>query len=303
LHALKRKKPSLEVLVSVGGWSGSGGFSDMAVSAATRAKFIESVVGFVKKYQLDGLDIDWEYPGQAGAGNKFRPEDKGNFTLLLKELRARFDREGKALHRRLLLSIAAGASDHFLQETEMGEAQRYLDTVNLMSYDYYVPGWDKAGNHAPLFVDPADPRKVSADGSVKAFEAAGVPAKKLVLGVPFYGKVWGNVAAVNHGLFQPGEAVPNVYARYGDIAGLMQQGFVRYWDDAAGVPYLYSDEKRQFVSYEDSESLARKCAYVRGQGLAGVMFWEYFSDPTGDLLNAISRGLGGGSNAAKAVAR
>jgi chitinase len=300
LVSLKQQNPSLEVLVSVGGWIWSGNFSDMALTKESRSRFIESVVEFVDRYKLDGLDIDWEYPGMIGAGNRFRPEDQRNYTLLLKELRVRFDREQKRLGRTLLLSVAAGASTEFIAHTEMGRVQRYLDTVNLMAYDYYEPGSEKiSGNHAPLYTDSADPKRVSADRSVAEFERAGVPPRKIVLGVPFYGHVWGDVGPTDHGLFQPGVPVPNAFANYGNIVtNMLQQGFTRYWDAAASVPYLYSEQKRQFVSYEDTESLALKCAYVRRKGLAGVMFWEYMGDPTGALLNTINTAFyGNGADA------
>ena len=304
LVSLKQQNPTLGVLVSVGGWLWSGNFSDMALTKESRSRFIESVVEFVDHYKLDGLDIDWEYPGMIGAGNRFRPEDKRNYTLLVKELRERFNREQSRLGRTLLLSVAAGASTEFIAHTEMGRVQRYLDSVNLMAYDYYEPGSEKiSGNHAPLYTNPADPKRVSADRSVLEFEHAGVPPRKIVLGVPFYGHVWGDVGPTDHGLFQPGVPVPNAFANYGNIVtSMLQQGFTRYWDAAASVPYLYSEQKRQFVSYEDTESLALKCAYVRRKGLAGVMFWEYMGDPTGALLSTIN-GVFYGNGAAAGSSR
>jgi chitinase len=289
LVGLKQENPSLQVLVSVGGWLWSGNFSDAVLTRESRSRFIDSVVAFLEHYNLDGLDIDWEYPGQIGAGNRFRPEDKRNYTLVLAELRKRFHREERKLGRPLLLSVAAGSNDDFLEHTEMRQVARYVDTVNLMAYDYYEPGDEgTTGNHAPLYTDPADPRHVSADASVRLFEQAGVPARKIVLGVPFYGHLWGHVPPANHGLFQPGTPVPHAYARYKDIAGsLLDQGFTRYWDASSSVPYLYNPQKEQFVSYEDPQSLALKCAYIQRMHLGGIMFWEYSADPSGALLDAI----------------
>jgi chitinase len=268
------------VLISVGGWLGSGSFSDMAASRESRAQFIDSVVAFLDQYRLDGLDVDWEYPGQAGAGNRFRPEDKRNYTLLLAETRQRFNREQRKLGKPLLLSVAAGASQSFLDHTEMSRVAHAVDTVNLMAYDYYEPGSGKiTGNHAPLYADPKDPEQLSA---------------KIVLGVPFYGHVWGNVAPANNGLFQPGAPVPNAFAPYRNIvANMLDHGYTRYWDTFASVPYLYSAEKAQFVSYEDTESLALKCAYVQHHRLGGIMFWEYGGDASGALLDTIHRAFYG----------
>jgi len=297
LESLKNENPSLTVLVSVGGWLWSTNFSDMALTSESRAVFIQSVMDFLARYKLDGLDIDWEYPGMPGAGHPFRPEDKENFTLLLKELRVRFTAETSKTHKPLYLTFAAGANDDFLAHTDMGKAQQYLDTVNLMCYDYYEQGSDLiTGNHAPLFTDPADPKQISAAKSVAAFVKAGVPAGKIILGVPFYGRAWGQVPDVNHGLFQPGKAAPNVNARYEAIAQTMlnqapDQGYVRYWDEKASVPFLYNSKQQIFVSYEDPESLAAKCRFVLSQKLGGVMFWEYSNDPSGTLLRAIDNSL------------
>jgi chitinase len=293
LTGLRRDNPNLTVLISVGGWLWSGRFSDMALTSASRATFINSVAAFLSRYDLDGLDIDWEYPAQVGAGNKFRPEDKQNYTALVRELRARFNSIEKKNHRHLYLTVAAGATTDFLDNTEMGEVQKYVDTVNLMAYDYYEPGDNRGtGNHAPLFTDPADPKAISADRSITEYEKAGVPAAKLVLGVPFYGHVWAKVPPTNHGLFQPGQPAPNIYANYGNIVSTMLgTGYTRHWDDASSVPYLYNVDKQIFVSYEDPQSLALKCKYVLDHHLAGVMFWDYAGDPSGALLNTINATL------------
>lgn len=289
LVALKQKNPRLTVLISVGGWLGSGEFSEMAATAEGRSAFLQSALELIEQQHLDGIDIDWEYPGMEGAQKHFRPEDKQNFTLLLQELRAGLDREGARLHRRLYLSIAAGVQPEYLEHTEMARVQKYVDTVNLMAYDYYEPGDQKiTGNHAPLYADPDDPDGFSADRSVQAFEQAGVPARKLVLGVPFYGHIWGKVQDVNHGLFQPGRREADGFISYAQIAStLLGHGYTRYWDAAAAAPYLYNPRERIFVSYEDPESLARKCEYVRQHQLGGVMFWSYEGDPSGTLLGAI----------------
>jgi chitinase len=293
LVALKHENPSLTVLVSVGGWLWSGNFSDMAFTKRSRSRFIESVVEFVDRNKLDGLDIDWEYPGQAGAGNRFRSEDKQNYTLLLKELRARFNHQERKVHRRLYITIATGASPTFLAHTEMDKVQNYVDTVNLMAYDYYEPASDiVTGHHAPLFTNPDDPKKISVDESLQQYERAGVSPAKILLGVPFYGHLWSEVPDVGHGLFRSGKPVPHAFAQYGNIsATMLNHGFTRYWDAVSSVPYLYSAEKKIFVSYEDVESLGFKCQYVLDHKLGGIMFWDYAADPSGTLLDAIDAGL------------
>lgn len=289
LRGLRSTNPELTVVVSVGGWLWSTNFSDVVLTAESRRVFEDSVMQFLTQYDLDGLDIDWEYPGMPGAGHPFRPEDKQNFTSLLKELRGRFDTVARKSGKRLYLTIAMGASDDVIANTEMNKVQKYVDTVNLMSYDYYEPGSESiTGNHSPLFADPADPKHVSSADSVKAFEKAGVPSEKILLGVPFYGHEWGEVADQNHGLFQTGKPIPKAYAPFNAIdTTMLGQGFTRYWDDSAKVPYLYSAEKHIFVSYEDPQSLKEKCQYIRSSKLGGIMFWEYFGDSNGKLLQTV----------------
>jgi len=291
LVALKQQNPSLTVLVSVGGWGRSGGFSDIALTRQSRAVFIASVADYVSRHELDGLDIDWEYPGIRGANDNFRPEDQQNYTLLLRELRQSFNKLQKQLHRRLYLTVAAGAFSNFLAHTEMNKVARIVDAINLMAYDYYDSADAATGHHAPLFTNPADPRRISADRSVQEFEQAGVPAHKIVLGVPFYSHAWSEVSSAGNGLFQPGKPLSD--ERFSAAPEtLLKNGFIRFWDPIASAPYLYNPETKVFVSYDDPQSLAAKCRYALRHKLRGVMFWDYKSDSTGALLNAVDAGLG-----------
>ena len=293
LVAMKRENPSLTVLVSVGGWLWSGAFSDLALTTQSRRLFLESAADYVRIHHLDGVDIDWEFPGLPGALNNFRAEDKENYTLLIQELRIRFNHLEKELHRRLFITVATGATSEFLEHTEMNKVSRYVDTVNLMAYDYYEPGDGPiTGHHAPLYSSHNDPKGISVDRSVREYEMAGVPAGKIVLGVPFYGHVWSQVPAVNMGLFQAGEKVPPGPSPLKDgPEEMLRNGFRRYWDFEAKAPYLYNAERGVFVSYDDPESLALKCGYVLAHHLRGVMFWDYESDTSGTLLDAVDKGL------------
>ena len=133
---------------------------------------------------------------------------------------------------------------------------------------------------------------------MEEYVKAGVPPGKIVLGVPFYGHTWQQVPATNHGLFQPGKEAPHGFAPYGNgPKDMLKNGFTRYWDTVAEAPYLYNAEKKIFVSYDDSESLELKCKYVLAHKLRGVMFWDYESDSSGTLLNAVNDGLNKNSGA------
>ena len=167
-----------------------------------------------------------------------------------------------------------------------------VDSVNLMTYDYCEPSSSRlTGHHAPLYTNPEAPKQISADVSVRAFIGAGVPARKLVLGVPFYGHAWSDVGKKNNGLFQAGKPA-GIEADYRSIAGsLLPSGYVRYWDPQASAPYLYNPAKRIFITYEDPQSVALKSRYAVQHNLAGIMFWEYGNDPDGALLDAVDKEL------------
>ncbi len=295
LNSLKARNPPLKVLVSVGGWTWSGQFSDVALTRESRRKFVESAVGFLERYKLDGLDVDWEFPGQEGLHNVNRPEDKENCTALMADLRAALDKAGEKAGKRYLLTMAVQAADEWLEHTEMSKVARSLDFANLMAYDQFEPGGDPmAGHHAPLFTHPSNPKHLSAATAVSHFIAAGVPAAKVVLGVPFYGHAWGEVPASEHGLYQSGKKPKQqIYEPFDMIDSKLenQGGFVRYWDDISKAPFLYNADKQLFVSYDDAESIRLKGRYVTDRGLGGMMFWEYSGDPKNKLLDAIHEGM------------
>lgn len=150
LVGLKKINPDLKVLVAVGGWTWSGDFSDAALTEASRFKFAQSAAGFVEAFDLDGIDIDWEYPNHPGAGNVHRPEDVQNFTRLIQAVREELDKlsrhQGSDKH--YLLTIATGTSQRYVDNTELGKLQRYLDFVNIMTYDFYHGGDRRTGHHS-----------------------------------------------------------------------------------------------------------------------------------------------------------
>jgi chitinase len=295
LAGLRARHPHLRLLVSVGGWTWSGGFSDAALTPEARRRFVESAVDFVRRHDLDGFDVDWEYPGLPGFGNTHRPEDKENFTALMSELRAALDRDGARRKRKLLLTLAAGASPDFLAHTEMDKVAAVSDFVNLMTYDFRTSD-PIAGHHANLYLHPADAKKRSVDSAVRDFIAAGVPPAKVVVGVPFYGRAWADIKGEGTGLYQPGSRpIERIETTYGPMSTTLidRGGFVRMWDSQAQAPYLWNKDTRTFISYDDPESLRLKSAYIREKGLGGAMFWEYYGDKTGVLLDTLFTTLHG----------
>jgi chitinase len=166
-----------------------------------------------------------------------------------------------------------------------------LDWVNVMTYDFHTGG-TLAGFNSPLYNhdDPSNPKRNTHD-AVQAILAKGVPPAKLVAGVPFYGRGWRGVESP--AVWGKGTGTIQQIGGYKAIATtyLRSSGFVRYWDDVAKVPWLYSAETKEWITYEDAQSMRLKGEYMKAQGLAGGMFWELSHDD-GTLLDALRAGLG-----------
>lgn len=288
IKKLKKTYPKLQINLSVGGW-GADGFSDMAFTKENRTKFIESLIVNIKSFGFDGVDIDWEYPVNGGWGAiKSAPEDKQNFTALMTEIREAFDILGKETGKRYGLSFAAAAGDWYFEAVELAKVAQVVDYIKLMTYDFYG-GWSETTGHLSNLYDNLG--DISDDTIVKAYTTQGVPKEKLMLGVPLYGRAWDGVKdGGTNGLYQPFKS--DVYpdgVTQDDIAKLLKQGYKRYWDDKAKVPYLYNGDI--FVTYEDAESLKAKAKYVKDMDLAGIMVWEYAHNLKGDLFKVIKDNL------------
>ncbi|MFB9328045.1 glycoside hydrolase family 18 protein [Paenibacillus aurantiacus] len=290
LTIIKRDHPDLCVLLSVGGWS-AGGFSEAAATEAGRRSMAESAVRVIKAHPFDGIDLDWEYPCYGEAGIGASPADRDNFTLLLKEIREALDRQGELDGRHYWLTIAAGADQYYVDGTEMAEAQRYLDFVQLMTYDMRGGFQILTGHHTNLYTPTGDLFRISADASVNLFLQAGVPREKIVIGAAFYSRMWQQVPNRNQGLHQMAGTTGGYGPDFTKLAAhyIDKNGYVRYWDEEARAPYLFNGDT--FISYDDEQSIGCKCDYVKARGLAGIMFWEFACDRTHRLLDAMHRGL------------
>ena len=294
LNALKADNPRLKILLSVGGWSWSDHFSDAALTEASRETFARSAVDLLITHALDGIDLDWEYPGQLGEDNVYRPEDKQNFTSMLKAVREKLDaqseKDGRSDSNRYLLTIASGANQTYLDHTEMANAHHYLDYVNIMTYDYFTGGSSTTGHHTNLFKSATNVPHQSSAQAVQEHLDAGIPARKLVLGAAFYGRGW-KVEDPDQMLYgAPSES--GFSAPYYKIVDLIKNdGYTRQWDASAKAPYLWQPDSSIVLTYDDPESLTLKCDYLKSKGLAGIMFWEYSHDFEGELLESIYSNL------------
>lgn len=245
IAALKKSNPKLKVMLSIGGWE-AGNFSEMAADQTHRTNFCKNCLSTVKKYNLDGIDLDWEYPTSSAAGISSSPDDTKNFTLLVKELRA-------TLGADLLITMASAANAKYV---DFKSCIDYFDFVNIMTYDMGKPPFHNAGLYKSSMT------QLSCDESVWAHLKAGVPLEKMVLGVPFYG----------HG----DSVYYDDYVDYNDIK--FKEGFTRKWDSAAQVPYLTNASGKMVFTYDDETSVGLKADYVLAKGLKGAMYWNIEAD-------------------------
>ncbi|WP_255298456.1 glycosyl hydrolase family 18 protein [Brevibacillus dissolubilis] len=302
LTKLKQQYPHIKTLISVGGWTWSAGFSDAALTDASREKFANSAVNFVRTWGFDGVDLDWEYPVGGGLQNG-RPEDKQNFTLLLAKIRTKLDAASATDGKKYLLTIASGASANYVANTELGKVKDYVDWINIMTYDFHG-GWDTiSGHNSPLYFDPADPSTNASTFNVQAGVQghlnAGVPASKLVMGMPFYGRGWTGCNTTGNGQYQSctGVAKPGTWEDgsfdFYDLEAnyINKNGYTRYWNNTAKVPFLYNPTNKTFISYDDVESFGYKTSFLKSKGLAGAMFWEVSGDRNRTLLTKLYNDL------------
>ena len=309
LVAQRKNHPNLKVMVACGGW-GSRGFSDMSYDPENRKKFVASVVEFMKTYDLDGLDVDWEYPGIPAAGTKARPEDKQNFTLLLKELREGLD----TLEREQTLTFASAGWKAYYKNIEIKEVMKYADYMNVMTYDQIGGGSPYTAHHTPLgwikgkhlkgpevsdFYEEMKKRSANfgveyEPGSVEMIIdyciSQGVSPKQLVVGAAFYGRSWKGVGPANNGLYQANKGDSRTHI-YKEIRALVNsdKGYQKHWDSIAKAPYLYNPTDSIFMTYDDTKSVKLKTEYVIKSELGGIMFWQLSQDTKDEnsLVNAI----------------
>ena len=293
LDRIRAAHPGIRILLSIGGW-GAGGFSTMAKTPEGIAAFTASCMTVADALALDGLDIDWEYPTIGSAGIDHAPEDRENFTALLRSLR-------EALGPEKMLTIAAGAGKYMIEAIEIPKIVPLLDYFSLMTYDM-AGGWTPACHHTALYpTGHPDVRNMCVDAAVRVFGEAGVPREKLVIGAAFYSRRWTHIPAGDNlgfgercydpadkdsGLWGPGYT--EIAEKLLDPASPASKGWRLVRDDVAHARWLYNPEKEEFLSFDDEESVAEKVRYARDKGLAGVMYWEHGSDPTRKLLKAMS---------------
>jgi chitinase len=305
LRRLRAEHPHLRLLLSIGGWGAAPQFSDAALTPASRSAFARSCIqSYIVRQGFDGIDLDWEFPVRGGvAQNPHRPEDRADATALAQEIRHELDSLRSVTHRHYYLTAAVPAGRYqnggpysARESYDLAAFAKSLDWMNLMTYDMGTTFSPTSNFNAPMHADPNDPTPAAqrttnnVAGAVAAFEAAGVPASKIVLGVPFYGRGFVGVNADRAGLYSSYTGgYPEVPWSVISSQYLHDPHWEKHWSESAQEPWLYNASAHTFFSYDDPRAIAAKAAFVKQAGLRGAMFWLLGQDDSAQsLLRALT---------------
>ena len=289
LQQLKQLHPNLKVLISL---NGAANFTTAASTAAGRKAFVASCIdlfingnvapGISAAGVFDGIDIDWEFPAAA---------DTQNATLLMREFRSQLNALGFTNHCHYLLTMFGPAGQQNFSNIELAKVGRVLDYYNVQGYDFHGT-WETSTNHAsPLFDDKQDPaasENFNINYTITSYLEAGVPARKLVLGIPLYGRGWTGVPNIHHGLYQtstaPAPFAPSDFLQtpgvetYLTLSSATTQGYKSYLDRRRIAVWLYDSTTQTFWSYDDPTTVQLKTIYIKSLGLGGAYVWALKDD-------------------------
>lgn len=270
---------SLKIYLSIAGDSGEE-FSRAVSTQGKMDQLVQSMMEAIREWGFDGLDIDWEYPSS---------EERSRHTLLLQRLREELD--SLQADRTCGLSIAAGSKSWYFQITELAESVKYLDYVNLMTYDINANCLTTMHHSCPEKMMTDIVEEGSTEENIEVFLQRGVPPHKLIIGAAFYSRQWQHVEMYNHGLHSYAGEVSDYGPGYTDLVDhyVNKNGYIEYWDDQAKAPYLFNGNN--FITYENEKSLACKCQLVHKWNIAGIMVWEYSYDKRHELISVMRKAL------------
>ncbi|XP_033733481.1 probable chitinase 10 [Pecten maximus] len=283
INDLKKVNPKLKTMLAVGGWTQESIEWSATVSKTNKMnKFIVKSIPFLRKYRFDGLDLDWEYPALRAGANA--TTDKHNFGILCKKLRLAYDREARLTRKpRLLLSVAVGAAKKIIDVSyEVPTISKYVDFINLMSYDLHGSWLMYTGHHSLLFdrgynSENAEDVYLDIDWAARYWVLLGAPKEQINIGLSFYGRGFtlkdpkdNGFGAKTKGPNRPGPFTrESGYVAYYEVCMLLSRGGQAYRE--AGEPYYVNGN--QWIGYDDEESIANKVAWLISEGFGGAMMW------------------------------
>jgi len=283
LVGLKKKNPSLQILLSLGGWGGCKTCSDVFSTDSGRNEFVESVFKLTKYFHTDGIDLDWEFPSLAAfPEHPFLADDKKHFKTLIMELRKKLG-PSKAI-----TVICAGFSPYLEGSLDLPGIVPYVSRINLMTYDLIGSHTHFSGHHSSLY--STSWQAGSADRAVRYLDSLNIPRNKIAIGVALYGRLYQLSENHDHGLNQPAQfkkfvTDKEIRNRYTESAG-----YKTFWDKEAKAAYKYNDRNKIFITYDDERSVVAKVGYVKKKGLDGIFFWELRLDkPHGGLVDVMAK--------------
>ncbi|KAF4964366.1 hypothetical protein FSARC_7691 [Fusarium sarcochroum] len=287
LYLLKKKNRNLKVLLSIGGWGGSPNLASGVSTQARRQRFISTAVKLITDWGFDGIDIDWEYPKNS--------REARNYVLILANLRKALDQYSKTnkLNYHFLLTVATSAGANNYNIMDMKGMDPWLDGWHLMAYDYAGP-WDTTtGHQSNVYLSTSNPvsTKFSTHQAISDYIAAGVPARKILMGMALYGRSFLNTDGL--GKSYSGIGGDNKEGTF-LLKVLPRPGATQYFDSNVMATYTYDSKKRELVTFDNIASGKAKAGYISQNGLGGAFYWEASGDKSGSssVVAGVRRAMG-----------